>query len=307
MNITITQAHISTYLEECKIKKQLNAHTLKAYSIDMNQFSTYLKTKDYLINKEILSTYIELLHKKYYKPKTVKRKIATLCAFFNYLVFNEIIENNPMNKINVKFKEPKILPRTVNTNDLKRLFNQLYIDLETGKTEYQIKQAARNAALFELLFSTGIRVSELCNLKTENINLDEGYIRIYGKGSKERILQIGNEHVLDSLQYYYNLYADDLKDFPYFFINKLGKRLSEQSVRTLIYHYEKKLQIHQHLTPHMFRHTFATMLLEEDVDIRYIQHILGHSSITTTQIYTHVSSCKQKEILINKNPRNLIK
>lgn len=306
MNITITQAHISAYLEECKIKKQLNAHTLKAYSIDMNQFSTYLKTKDYLINKEILSTYIELLHKKYNKPKTVKRKIATLCAFFNYLVFNEIIENNPMNKINVKFKEPKILPRTVNTNDLKRLFNQLYIDLETGKTEYQIKLAARNAALFELLFSTGIRVSELCNLKTENINLDEGYIRIYGKGSKERILQIGNEHVLDSLQYYYNLYADDLKDFPYFFINKLGKRLSEQSVRTLINHYEKKLQINQHLTPHMFRHTFATMLLEEEVDIRYIQHILGHSSITTTQIYTHVSSCKQKEILINKNPRNLI-
>lgn len=306
MNITITQAHISAYLEECKIKKQLNAHTLKAYSIDMNQFSTYLKTKDYLINKEVLSTYIELLHKKYNKPKTAKRKIATLCAFFNYLVFNEIIDNNPMNKINVKFKEPKILPRTVNTNDLKRLFNQLYIDLETGKTEYQIKLAARNAALFELLFSTGIRVSELCNLKTENINLDEGYIRIYGKGSKERILQIGNKHVLDSLQYYYNLYADDLKDFPYFFINKLGKRLSEQSVRTLINHYEKKLQINQHLTPHMFRHTFATMLLEEDVDIRYIQHILGHSSITTTQIYTHVSSCKQKEILINKNPRNLI-
>ncbi|PXX75832.1 tyrosine-type recombinase/integrase [Dielma fastidiosa] len=306
MKITITQAHITAYLKECRIKKHLNAHTLKAYSIDMKQFLIYLETISYQIDKSSLENYIEGLHEKYPKPKTVKRKIATLVAFFNYLVFNDIIDNNPMNKINTKFKEPKLLPRIVDTTDLKRLFKQLYIDLEESKTNYQLKQAARNTALLELLFSTGIRVSELCNLRINNVNLKEGYVRIYGKGAKERILQIGNQQVMDSLNLYRKLFAEELNTSLYFFINKLGNRLSEQSVRLVINRYEHQLKINQHLTPHMFRHTFATMLLEEDVDIRYIQQILGHSSITTTQIYTHVSSCKQKEILINKNPRNTL-
>ena len=158
----------------------------------------------------------------------------------------------------------------------------------------------------ELLFSTGIRVSELCHVRDTELNLKDCYVRIYGKGAKERILQIGNPDVLHILHVYRSLFHEEITNSGFFFINRLGHPLSEQSVRLLLLHYEKTLNLPQHITPHMFRHTFATQLLEEDVDIRYIQHILGHSSITTTQIYTHISSNKQKEILCQKNPRNAL-
>lgn len=151
--------------------------------------------------------------------------------------------------------------------------------------------------------STGLRISEVCNLKKDDVNINEKYIRILGKGSKERILQIENEDVLKSLKEYKILTANENE--YYFFNNRIGRKLSEQSVRNIIYDITKNAHIKQHITPHMFRHSFATMLLEEDVDIRYIQKILGHSSITTTQIYTHVTSNKQREILKEKNPKKI--
>ena len=157
--------------------------------------------------------------------------------------------------------------------------------------------------MIELLFSTGIRISELCNIKIENIDFKEQTLKIFGKGSKERILYIGNDHVLNILKKYNDLNCIN-ENQSFFFINKFGDKISEQSVRILLNKIEKELNFSIHITPHMLRHTFATKLLEKDVDIRYIQNILGHSSISTTQIYTHVTYPKQKEILINKNPMN---
>ena len=151
-----------------------------------------------------------------------------------------------------------------------------------------------------------MRISELCTLRPENLDFTNNTILIYGKGSKERILQVGNPDVLSALTLYRDTFQEDIKNCGYFFVNRLQHRLSDQSVRYMINHYANLAGIEQHITPHMFRHSFATLLLEQNVDIRYIQKILGHSSINTTEIYTHVSNVKQKDILFHKHPRNML-
>lgn len=151
-----------------------------------------------------------------------------------------------------------------------------------------------------------MRISELCSLKLSDIDLKNKTVLIYGKGAKERMLQIENPEVISALILYQQTFKEDIDSCGYFFVNKLRRKLSDQSVRFMINHYAKLAGIEQHITPHMFRHSFATLLLEQDVDIRYIQRMLGHSSISTTEIYTHVSNTKQKDILIHKHPRNLI-
>ena len=149
-----------------------------------------------------------------------------------------------------------------------------------------------------------MRISELCTLTTEQIDFNDYIIKIYGKGSKERLIQICNQNVQTLLKKYRESFEFEIANNNFFFINRLGNRLSEQSVRNMITNYAIGAEVPLHITPHMFRHSFATLLLEEDVDIRYIQQMLGHSSITTTQIYTHTSINKQKNILSSKHPRN---
>ena len=147
-------------------------------------------------------------------------------------------------------------------------------------------------------------MSELCSLGADDVNLGDGNIRIMGKGSKERVLQIGNREVLALLRQYKNIHLTVIDETGHFFVNRLQLRLSEQSVRSLIQTFCTEAGVSSHITPHMFRHSFATLLLEEDVDIRYIQRMLGHSSIQTTQIYTQVTTQKQRKILASKHPRN---
>lgn len=172
------------------------------------------------------------------------------------------------------------------------------------KTAYQHRCLIRDIAVCELLFATGMRISELCSIPSENIDLENGIVRIYGKGSKERILQIGHKDVICALSEYRKAFSCEIDSSGYFFVNRLHNQLSDQSVRYMINKYVEIAAIKVHITPHMFRHSFATLLLEQDVDIRYIQRMLGHSSITTTEIYTHVSNTKQKDILLNRHPRN---
>lgn len=301
----ISALHVKNYLIDCIGKKHLNEKTVKAYRIDLAQFLQFALDKE--CDKEMINTYLSWLHTFYTKPKTIKRKIATVKAFLSYLEFNEYLLENPFKKISVKFREPLLLPRTIPLDSMKRILHHAYLARDQAHTQYQKQTALRNICVIELLFSTGVRVSELCNIKLEDMNLKEGYVRIFGKGSKERNLTIGSTTVLLILKEYLGMYQGQLMESGYFFVNRLGSKLSEQSVRILLRRYAEDLRITQHITPHMIRHTFATQLLEEDVDIRFIQKILGHSSITTTQIYTHVSNSKQKQILIRKNPRNLIK
>jgi integrase/recombinase XerD len=292
------------YLEYCQYQKKLSEKTLKAYRIDITQFQRYMMRTEYDGIKNLLSSYITYLHKEY-KPKTVKRKLASIKAFFTWLEYEETIKENPFSKINLKFHEPKVLPKTISFDVIEHLLQTAYNEpTNINVTAYQKQIHLRNIAVLELLFASGMRVSELCSLKTDDINLRTGEIRIWGKGAKERIVTIANPEVLKIIREYRSTFNVQNDSIEYLFINRKGNRLSEQSVRIIINNYTKKANICKHLTPHMFRHSFATLLLEEDVDIRYIQQILGHSSITTTQIYTHVSTKKQNDILSIKHPRN---
>lgn len=290
------------YLRFCVNRKNLDRKTIKSYRIDLRQYTDYTDKNDIeWTDKCSIENYIEHLHARY-KPKSVKRKIASLKAFFHYLEIEEKIEINPFHKIQIKYKEPFILPKTIPINSIISIINYAYEQYKKATSSSSEKVALRNILILELLFATGMRISELCSLKSEQFDFNDYIIKIYGKGSKERLIQICNSNVQRIIDEYISSIDTDGNDF--FFINRLHNRLSEQSVRYMINDYAEHAQISQHITPHMFRHSFATLLLEEDVDIRYIQQMLGHSSISTTQIYTHTSIKKQRLILATKHPRN---
>ena len=300
-----SKKYISDYIEYCEYRKRLDPKTLKAYEIDLNQYANYCSDLSDCFCKDVVDNFITSLHRQY-KPKTTKRKIASLKAFFHYMEYKEILKENPFKKLDIRFREPKLLPKTIPFHSIQTFLSTIYTQKEQASSEYQLRCCTRDIAVIELLFATGMRISELCSLKPSDIDLKSHNILIYGKGAKERIIQIGNKEVIAALQLYKEIFKQDIDSCGYFFVNRLHHKLSDQSVRFMINHYAKLAGISQHITPHMFRHSFATLLLEQDVDIRYIQKMLGHSSISTTEIYTHVSNSKQKDILINKHPRNLI-
>jgi len=298
------ESHIKNYLEYCSLQKRLDAKTIKAYRIDLTQFVSHIdKTKISDITQDTLEQYISHLHQNY-RPKTVKRKIASLKALFRYFEYKELIEQNPFNKVQVKFREPFILPKTIPLHTVESLLKVIYSQQTKAKTLHQRRDALRDAAVCELLFATGMRISELCSLNVDDVNLQDGTILIYGKGSKERRLQLGNADVIAALEKYKSEFSSEIEKCQgCFFVNQCSRPLSDQTVRRMITKYTNLAAIDQHITPHMFRHTFATSLLEADVDIRYIQEMLGHSSINITEIYTHVALSKQKDILTSKHPR----
>jgi integrase/recombinase XerD len=233
----------------------------------------------------------------------VKRKIASLKALFHYFEYKELIERNPFHKIQIKFREPVLLPKTIPLHAVEKMLSTMYKQLSRAKTSYQRKNVLYDVAVIEMLFATGIRISELCSLKADDVNLYDRTILIYGKGSKERKMQIGNDDVIQVLEKYKGDFQNEIKVCNHFFANQNGSKLPDQSVRRMINKYTALAGIPLHVTPHMFRHTFATSLLEADIDIRYIQEMLGHSSINITEIYTHVAMSKQRDILTTKHPR----
>mgnify|MGYP002512975905 CR=1 FL=1 len=295
--------YITGYIEYCEYRKRLDTKTLKAYKIDLKQYADYCSDLSECFCKDVVDNFITSLHKNH-KPKTVKRKIASLKAFFHYLEYKEILEENPFAKLDIRFREAKLLPKTIPFHSIQAFLSTLYAQKKQAESEYQQRCSIRDIAVIELLFATGMRISELCSLKPSDIDLESNNILIYGKGAKERIIQIGNPEVIVALKLYKETFLKEIDSCGYFFVNRLQHKLSDQSVRLMINHYAHLAGISQHITPHMFRHSFATLLLEQDVDIRYIQRMLGHSSISTTEIYTHVSNSKQKDILVHKHPRN---
>lgn len=295
---------LEKYLDECSRQKRLSPKTICAYKIDLQQFEEEITPIPFpRVTSPMLEDYIKNLHEKY-KPRTVKRKIASAKAFFRYMEYHDFIRLNPWNRVRYKFREPVTLPRTISLDCIRLFLKTIYEQANNGETAFRKRNAIRDAAICELLFATGLRIFELCSLKPENINLTEDTLLIHGKGAKDRIMQIGNRQVHEVLCKYSREFSNEIAKSGYFFVNQKGNAFSDQSVRRMLCYYSKLASIEQHITPHMWRHTFATALLEADVDIRYIQAMLGHSSIHTTEIYTHVSLAKQKDILIHKHPRN---
>lgn len=303
------QNAIAGFINHCKIEKNLNDKTIEAYKTDLAQLITFLNENGYpadisLISKVEIRGFLESISGL--KPKSVKRKMATLKAMFNFLEFDDKITVNPFRKMKIKIQEPVRLPRVMDIMDIKSIFKSAYKKRYSCKDprSFSYYEALRNTVVVELLFATGARVSEISNLRMENLNLLTGAVTIIGKGNKERIIQVCNEETLNLFVNYYDLFEGKIHSAgDFFLVNRFGGKLSDQSIRGIVKKLSIKADIQKHITPHVFRHTLATLLLENDVDIKYIQSILGHSSIMTTQIYTHVNREKQRQILEEKHPR----
>jgi integrase/recombinase XerD len=303
------QEATSQFLFHCQYEKNLSPKTLKAYSIDLRQFeefvAAHLEITDLpAVDKTALRAYIKSLFGPL-KEKSIKRKVATLKALFHFLEREDVIAVNPFRKMDVRIKETRRLPRTISMTDLKRLFKHVYHrkSEHPDRDSYSYRALVRDVAVLEILFSTGARVSEVCHVLDKDVDLRRGRVRILGKGARERILQVCDEEALGSLKDYRTLWQPETEDNGFFFHNRLKGRLSEQSVRTMLSRNAAGAGVRGKVTPHMLRHSVATLLLEEGVDIRYIQTMLGHSSITTTQIYTEVREGHQRRMLTARHPR----
>ena len=225
---------------------------------------------------------------------------------FNFLEFEDRILINPIRKTRIKIKEPKVLPKVMTLAEILKIMKCAYrkFDLMSSNKSHPYFESLRDVVILELLFSTGGRVSEIAELNEKQIDLKTGNLVLKGKGDKERVIQICSQETLNILKTYVEIAAEKIKKANgAFLINRFGKQLSDQSIRNMVRKFSVKAKINRNITPHVFRHTFATLLLEKDVDIKYIQSLLGHSSIMTTQLYTHVNRRKQRKILTTKHPR----
>lgn len=289
---------IVSYLEMCECEKRLSPDTVKAYRIDLKQFQKFIG--DEIVDGKILNQYIKHLNQNF-SPRSAKRKLASLRAFFHEMELNETLQDNPFGKLHIRIHTPQQLPRVIPNYIVENLLKSVY-DSYTPQNRITL----RDILVIELLFCTGVRVSELCELTDDTFQLQEDMLRlvIKGKGRKERVIQITTPQLVDIARKYREAYIDEIHNSGVILFNRRGKCISPQSVRRIIAKHLKKIETSYHVTPHMFRHTFATSLLEAGMDIRYIQSLLGHSSISTTQIYTHVTPRQQTILLAEKHPRS---
>ncbi len=248
------------------------------------------------IDYQIVRKYLNYLYDKKYSNKSISRHISSLRSFFKYLKKNHIIDNNPM----ILISNPKIekkLPKVVYSKELDVLLNTPDISTTLG---------LRDKLILELLYSTGVRVSELVNIKLSDINSSKKEIRIFGKGSKERVVLYGDK-CSDLLNSYINtsrrnLYNDKYSE-DYLLLSKTGKPINQRQVRSIIDDLVNKSGLKLHISPHVLRHTFATDLLNNGADLRSVQQLLGHESLSTTTIYTHISNERLRNVYLHAHPR----
>lgn len=297
------------FIDYCEYERNLSINTINSYKIDLYQFKKYLKRHINIntIDKNIIKKYIYNMH-CIYKIASIKRKIATLKSFFFFLEQEEFINFTPFRKIKIRINNEKILPKVISISSTEKMFQHAY-DYRRNfpYLSKKYKDITREIAILEILFSTGIRVSELCKLHMSDVDLINKYIFVIGKGKKERIIPLCDN---ESFKLFVEYKQINLKGMPLnanFFLNRDGKPISDQSVRHIVKKYKKIAHIPENITPHMFRHTIATRLLENGVDIRNIQIFLGHSSLAVTEIYTHVNVSAQREALKQRHPRNNLK
>ncbi len=297
---------IENFIRHCRFERGLSPLTLNAYKIDLEQFQQAhtgeIRVAD--IDKVVIRAYLQKLTEKY-KPRSTKRKFATLNSFFTFLEQEEYIDLSPFRKLRFRHERAKTLPRTISLSAVTQLFECMYAQKKQfcgASREYM--EIVRDIAVLELLFSTGVRVSEACRLRVRDVDLTHRHIIVMGKGKRERVIPLCDNATLQALQEYKECYTDFLEAESVFFLNRDKNALSDQSVRKIINKYQKLASIPESFTPHMFRHTLATLLLENGVDIRNIQTLLGHSSLAVTEIYTHVSLAAQRSALEQKHPRS---
>ncbi len=236
----------------------------------------------------------------------MKRKFATLNTLFHFLEMEDNIVVSPFRKLQIRIVLEQRLPRVLTQADIQQLWSHLYQETRRFGASPKPREILllRDVAIFEMLFATGMRVAELAGLTKGDVDLKEGTVRVFGKGRRERVIPICEQEVLSSLTAY-RQFATDGEKGP-FFKNYRGQGMSEEAVRMLVKKHTVHAGLEKAVTPHTFRHTVATLLLENGVNMRYIQQLLGHSNITTTQIYARVNAMAQREVLDKKHPRKQI-
>ena len=286
--------YINKFLNYLKVVKKYSDYTITSYKIDLLElydFTTDLINIDNIVVRE----YLDYLYSKKIKRNTISRKISSIRSFYNYLLNENYIKTNPFKDIS-KIKKDGSLPKYIKDNDLEKLFNVF----DKEKTLDQ-----RNLLILEMLYATGIRVGELVNIKLNDIDHYNKSIKILGKGRKERIVFYGS-FCEDILDLYLNNGRKELLKVPndYLFLNKNGTKLSSRYIGKIIDKAIKVCEVDYHISPHTLRHTFATDLLNNGADLMSVKELLGHSSINTTSIYTHITNEQIKKVYANAHPRS---
>jgi len=302
---------IHQFIHYLSAEKNASPHTCRCYRRDLEGFEDFLKSSGMVltptgevkiekVDRIAIRKYLSFLHRKN-KKSSIARKISTLRSFFKYLVREQIIPSNPAKSVSTP-KVEKTLPTTLTVDEAFRLMESPKGVSEKSSSEGLKEKNLRDRAILELLYSSGLRVSELVGLNSNQLDIDLGIVRVMGKGRKERIVPVGRK-AIEVLKAYLEERGIMGGEEP-IFVNSLGGRLTARSVGRLIKKYSRHSGIFRKVSPHSLRHTFATHLLDAGADIREIQEMLGHSSLSTTQRYTHVSMGKLMEVYDKAHPRS---
>jgi len=301
---------IQQFIHYLALEKNASPHTCRCYRKDLEGFEDFLKSSGMYLNlaggveiekvdRIAIRKYMSFLHRKN-KKSSIARKISTLRSFFKYLIREQVIPSNPAKSVSTP-KVEKTLPTTLTVDEAFRLMESPK-SIPEKSSEVSKENRVRDRAILELLYSSGLRVSELVGLNVNQLDSDLGIVRVMGKGRKERIVPVGVK-AIDALKAYLKRRGALTGDDP-IFINPSGGRLTARTVGRLIKKYTRHSGIFRKVSPHSLRHTFATHLLDAGADIREIQEMLGHSSLSTTQRYTHVSMGKLMEVYDKAHPRS---
>ena len=294
---------VNEFKNYLKLERSLSNNSIDAYLLDIRKLTSFI-SENYStslsienINVSIIESFIKYLFKSESSTYSQARIVSGLKSFFNYLLLEEKIDINPMELIDAP-KLVRKLPETLSIQEIEIIIDA--IDLDS-------KEGMRNKAILETLYSCGLRVSELVNLKVQNLFLDIGFIKVLGKGMKERLVPIGTK-AAECISIYMKEYRTNLnisEGFEgYLFINRRGKNLTRNMIFIIIKDLAKKAGLNKNISPHTFRHSFATHLIEGGADLRAVQEMLGHESITTTEIYTHLNKNYLKEVVNKFHPRS---
>ena len=293
------------YLDDFKtylsVEKNFSDHTLSAYSSDIISYILWLDNASCTeVDFNKLREYLHFIQRFDYKKTTIARKVAAIRTFYKFLFRERYIDTNPALSLSAP-KRPKSLPKFLTPDEVEKILNNVKIETPAG---------FRNRVILELLWATGMRVSELSNLNFGDLNLDENEIRVFGKGAKERIVLV-SDRAKDYLNQYINTArqliapeynTNEINDDTPLFINNTGYRLQNKTIRKVINETVEKIELPKKVTPHVFRHSFATKLIENGADLRVVQELLGHAGISNTQIYTHISMKHMKDVYENAHP-----
>ena len=301
---------IDQFIHYLSLEKNASPHTCRCYRRDLEGFEDFLKNSGMYVSstgkvemekvdRMAIRKYLSFLHRKN-KKSSIARKISTLRSFFKYMVREQVIPSNPAKGVSTP-KVEKTLPTTLTVDEAFRLMESP-TTISEKPSEGSKEKGLRDRAILELLYSSGLRVSELVGLNSNQLDLDLGIVRVMGKGRKERIVPVGVK-AIEALEAYLEKRGMLEGEEP-IFVNSLGGRLTARSVGRLMKRYTRHSGIFRKVSPHSLRHTFATHLLDAGADIREIQEMLGHSSLSTTQRYTHVSMGKLMEVYDKAHPRS---